>query len=476
MKQGQSIYQEEFRDAISTVDQDGKRIFLHPTKPKGKFFNYRKIVSIILLVILFGVPFLKVNGQPFLLLDIIDRKFFIFGQLFVPQDFHIFVFGMLLSFVFIVLFTVVWGRIWCGWLCPQTIFMEMVYRQVEYWIEGDAPAQRRLNNSPWNQEKIMKKGAKHAIFVMISILLANMFLSYFIGIERLQGMVTKSPVENWSLFLTVAVLSGLIYYVYARFREQVCTTFCPYGRLQGVFLDKKSVVVSYDHVRGEPRGKLKKNLENTQSLGDCIDCGLCVRVCPTGIDIRNGTQLECVNCTACIDACDSIMDKIGKPDGLVRYASEEEIITGKRNILNARSIAYSVVLLVLLGIMGFMLGTRSTLETTILRAPGQRYQKTDDGRIQNLYTFQVANKRVEDTPFELKLIAPQGELTIIGEESTSFILKGKEITNGAFLVRLTPEELEGFETDIQLSIYSGEQLIENVEINFIGPHRIKPKK
>lgn len=473
-KQSQSKYQEEFRDAISTVDKDGKRIFLYPTKPKGRFFNARVAVSIVLLALLFGVPFLKVNGQPFLLLDVIDRKFFIFGQLFVPHDFHIFVLGMLLFFVFIVLFTVVWGRIWCGWLCPQTIFMEMVYRQVEYWIEGDAPAQRRLNNAPWTQEKIIKKTSKHIIFMAISFLLANMFLSYFIGVERLEAMITRPPAENWTTFLTVAITTGLIYYIYARFREQVCTAFCPYGRLQGVFLDKKSVVVSYDHVRGEPRGKKKKKAttEEKNALGDCIDCGLCVRVCPTGIDIRNGTQLECVNCTACIDACDSIMEKVDLPKGLVRYASEEEIVTGKRNIWNSRTLAYSAVLVILIGVMGFMLTSRNIVETTILRATGQLYQKLDNGNIQNLYTFQVVNKTIDDMPIEIKLESHAGELSVIGGE---VVLPGKEMAEGAFLIQMKPSQLDGMKTKVLIGIYSDGKPLEKIKLGFLGPYTPKKK-
>lgn len=466
---GKSNYDEDFRNAISTVDTDGKRIFLHPTKPSGKFFNARVVVSVILLALLFGVPFIKIGGQPMLMLDVIDRKFFILGKLFVPQDFHLFVVGMLLFFVFIVLFTVVWGRIWCGWLCPQTIFMEMVYRRIEYWIEGDAPAQRRLKQQEWNAEKIRKKGIKHFLFVLISFLLANMALSYFIGVERLQEMITGVPTENWATFLAVIITTVVIYYIYARFREQVCTTFCPYGRLQGVFLDKKSVIVSYDHKRGEPRGKVKKQVEVAANpLGDCIDCGLCVRVCPTGIDIRNGTQLECVNCTACIDACDSIMEKVDRPTGLIRYASEEEIVTGKRDIWNTRSIAYSLVLVVLLGVMSFLLVARNVIETTIMRAPGQLYQKVENGDIQNLYTMQVANKTVEDMPIMLKLHSHQGKLTIVGD---TLVLKGKEVVDGVFFMQIPKAQLDGLKTKVEVGIYSDGKLLETVSTNFMGPNR-----
>lgn len=467
MATGKSKYQESFRDAISTVDEQGKRIWLHPTKPSGRHFNARAVVSVILLVFLFGAPFLKINGQPFLLFDVLDRKFVILGQLFVPQDFHIFVFGMLLFFVFIVLFTVVYGRIWCGWACPQTIFMEMLYRRIEYWIEGDAPAQRRLKKAPWNAEKIRKKGIKHALFILVSVLLANMFLAYFIGVERLQAMVTQSPVNNWGTFVAVGVTTGLIYFIYARFREQVCTTFCPYGRLQGVLLDENSIAVSYDYVRGEPRGKMKKNEEDANK-GDCIDCGLCVRVCPTGIDIRNGTQLECINCTACIDACDSIMDKIEKPRGLVRYASEKEIETGKSSLVNARSMAYTGVLVILLGVMGFLLVSRTALETTILRAPGTMYQKTEAGMLRNLYTVQLVNKTVEPMEITLKLESHDGKLEMVG--GNTLHLKPKEVTDGAFFLEIAPDYLKATKMDVYIGVYDKEgRLIEQVKTGFVGP-------
>lgn len=466
MDSGKSNYKESFRDSVSTIDKEGKRIWLYPTKPLGRYFNARVVVGVVLLIALFAAPFLTINGQPFLLLDVLDRKFVIFGQLFVPQDFHIFVLGMLLFFVFIVLFTVVYGRLWCGWACPQTIFMELIYRRIEYWVEGDAAAQRRLAKSKWTEEKIRKKAIKHSLFLLVSLLLANMFLAYFIGVERLKAMILQPPTENWATFVAVAITTGLIYYIYARFREQVCTTFCPYGRLQGVLLDKNSITVAYDHVRGEPRGKLKKEAA-LDITGDCIDCGLCVRVCPTGIDIRNGTQLECVNCTACIDACDSIMDKIEKPRGLVRYASEHEIETGERKIWSVRTFAYTGVLIILLASMGFLLGTRGALETTILRAPGSRYQKTEDGQLQNLYTLQVVNKTVEDIQVELKLENPKGTLTVVGDSPLA--VKGKELADGAFFLKIDPALLEKTKIDVTIGVYVDGKQMETVSTTFVGP-------
>ncbi|HAP58809.1 MAG TPA: cytochrome c oxidase accessory protein CcoG, partial [Cytophagales bacterium] len=291
--------EEEFRDRISTVDEDGKRIWVYPKKPKGRFTSARSWVSYVLLAFLFAGPFLRIGGEPVLLLNVIERKFVILGQIFWPQDFYIFLFGMLVMVVFITLFTVVYGRIFCGWVCPQTIFMEMLFRKIEYAIEGDYMAQKKLSKQRWNREKVLKRGLKHTIFAAIALWIGNTFLAYIIGSEATLALITDGPQEHLGGFIAMVLFSGAFYGVFAFFREQVCTNVCPYGRLQGVLLDRKSVVVSYDHIRGEGRGKLRKGQDReAQGLGDCIDCSLCVKVCPTGIDIRNGTQLECINCTA----------------------------------------------------------------------------------------------------------------------------------------------------------------------------------
>jgi len=465
---------EDFRENIATVDEKGKRVWLFPTKPKGRFLNYRFLVGYGLLLGFVIIPFIKIGDQPFLMLNVLERKFVIFGQLFVPQDFHLFVLGMLSLFLFIVLFTVIYGRIWCGWTCPQTILMELVYRRIEYWIEGDAPAQRKLKNAPWNADKIRKKVLKHGIFVALSAFFAHMLMGYVVGGDELIRMVTNPPKASMSSFVAAIILTIVIYYIFAKFREQVCIAFCPYGRLQGVLLDKSSVVISYDHVRGEPRGPLKRGKkaepapEPEEAKGDCIDCGLCVRVCPTGIDIRNGTQLECVNCTACIDACDEIMDKVGKPRGLVRYASENEIETGQPFKFTGRIVAYTVVLALLLGVTGFFLTGRSMTETTILRAPGLTYQKTDEGHIKNLYTLQVMNKSNNDLPLQVKVLEPQGaRLEIIGGDSLS--VKAQGTLDGAFFVILPRENLNGLKTNLKVEVSSGNEVLEEVKTTFMGP-------
>lgn len=463
----QEAAEETFRDHLSTMDKDGKRLWVFPKKPKGKFTNYRSLVSYSLLIILVGGPFLKIDGQPFLLFDIIERRFIIFGQVFWPQDFFLFVIGMIASVVFIILFTVVFGRIFCGWICPQTIFMEGVFRKVEYWIEGDYMAQKKLDRQTWNREKIIKKTSKQIIFVLISAVIMHTFMAYLVGIEKMWEIIGEGPAENAGGFFAMIVLTGLFYGVFSRLREQVCTTICPYGRLQGVLLDRQSIVVAYDHVRGEKRSKFRKG-ENREAVdkGDCIDCNQCVSVCPTGIDIRNGTQLECVNCTACIDACDSIMDRIGKPKGLVRYASEQDITDKKPFVFNGRMKAYSAVLMILLGVLTSLLILRSDFETTILRTPGILFQEREDGMITNLYQLKMVNKTNIAMDIHLELLNPKGTVEFVGNEIQ---LQEQGIGEGAFFVAIDPSELKKMSSKISIGVFSGDELVETVSTKFLGP-------
>ena len=309
--------QEHFRDSIGTINEEGKRSWVYPKKPVGKRYEYRKLVSYVLLIFLFGAPFIHINGNQFLMFNVLERRFNIFGFPFWPQDFHLFVIIMITGVVFVVLFTVAFGRLFCGWICPQTIFMEMVFRRIEYWIEGDRGKQMRLDKMPWNAEKLRKRITKWSIFFIISFLIANVFLAYLIGSERLIQYITDGPANHVGTLISLLIFTSVFYFVFAWFREQVCIIVCPYGRLQGVLLDNKSIVVAYDHKRGEKeagRAKFKKSEDRAATgKGDCIDCAQCVQVCPTGIDIRNGTQLECVNCTACIDACNQMMEAVNLP-------------------------------------------------------------------------------------------------------------------------------------------------------------------
>ena len=460
-------YDEEFRDSMATVDERGKRIWVYPKKPKGKFYNARTVVAIILLGLLFSGPFIKIGGQPLLLFNIFERKFVILGIAFWPQDFYLFGLATITFFVSIILFTVVFGRVWCGWACPQTIFMEMVYRRIEYWIEGDAKQQKKLNDGPWSTNKIIKKVFKQTIFFLIAVLIAHVLMAYLVGIERVEEIITGSPFANWGGFMTMAFFSLLFYWVFSYFREQACIAVCPYGRLQGVLLNQDSMAVSYDFNRGEPRGKLKKGTVEDEK-GDCIDCKLCVHVCPTGIDIRNGTQLECVNCTACMDACDEVMTKIDKPTGLIRISSYNNIIEGKKSIINGRVIAYSLVLIAMVVVTTTFLLRRSDVDATMLRVPGQLYQKTEVGDIQNLYNVMFVNKTFDPITLAVRIKDhPEAMITKVGDQELE--LSGNSTLETVFFIALPKTSLNGAKTAIILEVIKDGEVIETAKTNFLGP-------
>ena len=466
--------QERFRDSIGTIDESGKRNFIFPKKPKGKLYNYRTYVSWFLLAFLIAAPFIKVKGNQFLLFNVLERKFHIFGFPFWPQDFHLLVISMLVSVVFVILFTVIFGRIFCGWMCPQTIFMEMVFRKIEYLIEGDRSKQIKLDKQEWNAEKIRKRVTKWFVFFIISFIISNVFLAYIIGSDEVLLYITEGPFAHLGMLIKLLAFTAVFYFVFAWFREQVCIIVCPYGRLQGVLLDNKSINVAYDYVRGEGesgRQKLRKNEDRDQlGIGDCIDCKQCVQVCPTGIDIRNGTQLECINCTACIDACDEIMDKSGFEPGLIRYASENDIEKKEKFKFNARLIAYSAILTILIGVLITMLFLRNDVEATILRLPGQTFQSTATS-IRNIYTVKLINKtteKIED--IEIKLISHKGAIQMIGGHLN---IEKQALKEGSLFIEIDKKDLSSSKEHLKIGIYSKGKLIETTSTNFTGPLIIK---
>ena len=456
---------QEFRDHLATVTKEGKRKWIFPKKPSGRFYNARTIVSIFLLAFLVAAPFIKVNGHQFLLLDFPNRHFILFGVPFGPHDFHLFVLAMISLIVFIVLFTAIFGRIFCGWACPQTIFMEMVFRKIEYWIEGDANEQRKLKAAPWTSDKIFKKTLKHIIFFGISFFISNIFLSYIISMDKLIKIVTDPPSQHLSGLFAITVFSGVFYFVFSYFREQVCTLVCPYGRLQGVLLDQDSIVIAYDYKRGEPRSKLKKG-DDFSNRGDCIDCHLCVDVCPTGIDIRNGIQLECVNCTACIDACDNVMDKIKRPRGLIRYASLRNIENKAKFKFTPRMMLYSTILVILVSVLTYLMANRTDFNVNILRTPGMLFQQQPDGTISNLYDLNLVNKTFNPVQMQIKLLNPKGELKIIGSDLK---LDPQQIVEAKFMILLPKESIKKMNTPVEIGIYDGNKLIKKIKTSFLGP-------
>lgn len=484
---------ESFRDTLSTLDEKGNRKWIYPKKPKGKFHTYRIMVAILLLLILFGLPFTEINGSQTLLLDIIDRKFYIFGMIFTPQDTHIFALATVAFFIFIILFTFVFGRLFCGWICPQTIFMEMVFRKIEYLIEGDARSQIKLNKAPWTFSKVFRKGLKHLIFAVLSVVIINLLMSYIVSSKRMIDMITSPISENFGIFLAMAILSVIFYYIFAFFREQVCTNVCPYGRMQGVLLVDDSIIVQYDFARGENRGTMKdrKNNENPASSliaslnedvvkakqnrgiavgkwGDCIDCNQCVEVCPTGIDIRNGTQLECVNCTACIDACNVVMKKMDKPLGLIRLDSFNGIMKGKDRLITKRGYAYIAVLVVILTVFGIVFGARTKVDAIILRTPGMTYINVSETEVSNLYNYKLINRATHDFEnLEIRLVDFDGVIEYVGGKMPT--LKSLEMTTGSFFVKAKKEALKGQSTPVRFEVYNDGEKLESKKSNFLGP-------
>lgn len=464
---------EVFRDSIATINKEGKRNWIFPKKPSGPLYEKRKLVSYVLLTFLFAAPFIKINGNQFLLFNILERRFNIFSFPFWPQDFYLFVVSMLIGVVFITLFTVGFGRVFCGWVCPQTIFMEMVFRRIEYWIDGDRNKQMRLDRQKWDTEKIKKRLLKWLIFLVISFLIANVFLAYLIGGDELLKYILEGPFEHSGTLIPLIIFTAVFYFVFAWFREQVCIIACPYGRLQGVLLDNKSIVVAYDYKRGEAengRKKFRKN-EDRDALGygDCIDCFQCVNVCPTGIDIRNGTQLECVNCTACIDECDTIMEKINLPKGLIRFASEDNIKNKEPFKLTPRLKGYIAVLVILIGFLAGMLLLRSDVEARILRLPGQLYEHKDNGIISNVYTFKLINKtskEIDELTFKLR--GWDGNINVVSTSET-FMVEPQGIAEGTLFIELKQSDLSGDKNKVMIDVYSKAELIETTSVSFLGP-------
>jgi cytochrome c oxidase accessory protein FixG len=467
-----NIEDDSFRDSIGTINEKGKRKFIFPKKPQGKYYDRRKLVSYALLAFLLSSPFIKINGNQFLLFNVLDRRFNIFGMPFWPQDFYLVVILMITGVVGLTLFTVAFGRIFCGWFCPQTIFMEMVFRRIEYWIDGDRGAQIKLESQEWNAEKIIKRVLKWFVFLIISFGIANVFLAYLVGSDTLEDMIVEGPLSNIKTLIVLCIFTGIFYFVFTWFREQVCIIACPYGRLQGVLLDNKSLVVAYDYVRGENengRAKFKKNEDRVvQKIGDCIDCHQCVNVCPTGIDIRHGTQLECTNCTACMDECDLMMEKVNLPKGLIRYASEVEISKKETFKLTTRMKGYIAVLVILTTVMISMILLRTEVDTKILRLSGQLYEEKGKN-ISNVYTYRIINKTNDNLKnITFKLIHPkQGTLKLVG--NSILHVEKADAATGTLFVEIPLVILESDNTKINIEVHQGNKLIETITTNFLGP-------
>ncbi len=456
---------ESFRDRHSNTTKDGKRKWVYALKPKGKLYNYRKLLSWFYFALFFALPLIKVNGMPLVQFNFTEGKFILFTKIFWPNDFFFFAVAMVALIVFIALFTIIYGRVFCGWICPQTVFLEFLFRPIEWAIEGNPAQQKKLDAAPWTGGKIFKKVLKHFIYFVISFIIAHTFLAYILGIDEVWKLVTQPISENVGIFFGLLFFTALFFIVFAYIRDIVCTTICPYGRLQSVLFDKDTMQVSYDYVRGEPRGKIVKGVE--QNLGDCVDCKLCVQVCPTGIDIRDGVQMECVGCTACIDACNGVMEKVNRPLGLIRMASENEIEKKEKFHFNFRMKAYTGILLVLTALMAFLIITRQSVDTSMSRVKGQLYQEIGTDSLSNLFSAKIINKTKKDMPYEFRLEDISGRIRMVNAHKME--LKGESINDVTFFIDIPKSAIKKRTTDIKVGVYSNGERLQSVKSKFLGP-------
>ncbi len=395
-------------EVLSTLGRDGKRKWLYPVESKGRFLTWRRYAGVLLVAVYLALPIVHVGGKPAMLLDLVHREFALFGAVFYPTDTLLLMLMLIAVMVAVMLFTALLGRVWCGWACPQTVYLEFVFRPVERLIEGKEHVRKRRDEGPLTLDKAWRKTVKWSIFMVVSLLLAHTFVAYFVGWEALMAWMQAPPTEHWGFFVVMAITTGLILFDFGIFREQMCTIACPYARMQSIMLDEDSTIVSYDTGRGEPRSKRsKKQLRMEEEglvpqEGDCIDCFACVRTCPTGIDIRDGLQMECVACTQCIDACDHIMDNIGKPRGLIRYTSERELDGKKTRLVRPRTLIYSAALIFVLSAFSVVITQRSDYDINIGRAVGEPYAELGDGRIANRLRFRVRNQTAQPASFSVR--------------------------------------------------------------------------
>ncbi|GAA5122133.1 cytochrome c oxidase accessory protein CcoG [Luteolibacter yonseiensis] len=450
--------------SVTTINADGSHHVLHPADVRGKFTRARRAFAGLLIAVYVALPWLTVNGAPAVLFDIERRRFHFFGLTLLAQDLWVLFFlisglGFLLFFI-----TAILGRLWCGWACPYTVFLDHVFRRIERWTDGDASARRRLAAAPFTASKITRRAVKHALFILVSTLLAHVFLSYFVPLPRLYQFMLHSPLANAGAFGTVALLTGALFYCFGFFREQFCIILCPYGRIQSALTDEDTVVIGYDAKRGEPRGKA-----TNPNAGSCVDCTRCVQVCPTGIDIRNGLQMECIGCAACIDACDDIMIKLKRPTGLVRYDSTRGLAGKKRRIIRPRILVYLLLGflgLVALGAVAFQRAKPVFAEVSRMRGPSFY---TDASTIRNHYQLRLVNKRNQTVRMKITLENPPAGFTTSGAGETVSLDALGEISRPLVILQGRQSYKGPSEITILIHAEPGDSTIRQ-SLKFLGPN------
>lgn len=452
---------------LPTMNEDGSRRWVRPKPSDGNWFSRRRIVAYLLMVVYLAIPHLRMNGKPLILLDAPHREFTFFGYTFLPTDTLLFMLllGILILCVFT--FTALFGRVWCGWGCPQTVWMEYLFRPLERLIEGGRVGSMNIDKSGGHVHP--RRLLKYAVYFGLALILAHTFLAYFVGVDALKLWVTRSPVEHPSSFAVMGVTTVLVFLDFAYFREQTCTIACPYGRWQSVLLDKSSLIVAYDYTRGEPRLKGK----DRTGAGACIDCGACVQTCPTGIDIRDGLQMECIHCTQCIDACDQIMDSVHQPRGLIRYTSREILAGTARHIVRPRTVAYPVALLILVGLFTWQLSTKATADITLLRSLDAPFAEETDGRIRNQVRVRIANRSGEARSYRLTVTgAEQGQVVI---PINPFPVRHNHTETTSLFVLLPRDAFVAGQHQIQLTISDGNDFSQDLTYQLLGPSAGSPQ-
>ena len=460
-------------EVLTTLRSDGKRKWMYPSESRGRFWRRRQILGWALIALFVALPIVKIKGKPAVLLDVAAREFTLFGTTFYPTDtLFLMLFGIS-ALVSIALLTALLGRVWCGWGCPQTGYLEFLFRPIERLIEGkENVRQRRDARKDLTWDKAWRKGAKWTAYLAISAALAHVFVSYFVGWSDLIRWMTGPPTEHWGYFLLMAGTTALVAFDFGVFREQMCTIACPYARFQSVLMDEESMIVSYDPTRGEPRGRGKSRMtKDGQPLGDCVDCFACVRTCPTGIDIRDGLQMECIACTQCIDACDSIMDKTGQPRGLIRYTSENALEGKRTRIVRPRTAIYGVLLVALAVFLGTGLATRGSFDVDVGRAVDAPFMELPDGTVANRLRFRVRNQTPNDATFDINVAAPaDASVRVVGRAPVP-VMAGQMTRIEAWVVvpREAFDASAEVPTDLRLTFSDG--TVESIPFTLLGPSR-----
>jgi cytochrome c oxidase accessory protein FixG len=414
---------------LATLNEDGSRRWIRPKPASGKWLIRRRVVAYALMAFYLAFPHLRWNDKPWMLLDLPRREFTFFGTTFLPTDTLLLMLLFVSALIFIFLLTALFGRVWCGWACPQTVWMEFVFRPIERLVEGGVGASRTLDRE--KRRFAPRRLLKHAIYAVLAVILGNTFLAYFVGTDALRQWVTQSPLEHPTPFLVMAVVTLGVFLDFAWFREQTCLVACPYGRWQSALLDKQSVIVAYDRTRGEPRGH---GVGARPGLGDCVACNACVNTCPTGIDIRDGLQMECIHCTQCADACDDIMVKVGKPTGLIRYSSQDALAGKPPRFLRVRTVLYPLAFTLFFGAFLVALATRSPADVTLLGPIGAPFTREADGQIVNQVRLRIANRTGDDHRYTISYIDEPGA-QLIAPENPVLVAAGATITTSVFVMQ-----------------------------------------